>query len=432
MLDGGSWWQLEVLGEPYLNKPPLTPWLISLAALLRGACDEIAVRLPGVIAALVGALAAGAAGYRLTAKDRQLAALVSGLGFLASVHILLKARVGETDVTVTALCGLAFAIWLFARTAGSPGVLGWVGVAVSLALAALTKGPIPVAFAALPMVVLPIMEKNARETLAAIVAILLALLPLGGWALLNQAADNGGHWVSEMRLAPSSIGYVDLLLLNGLPLSLIYLLPMLPAAAAQTAEPRRESEVPRWAIHALLLYAVPVTLLVTIAPGGVARYSMPAAWPVAVLAGLWISGKARRWALALFIAYATIVVAAIFQIVQIGFMDGRTTGQRGARQRASELSAALQPLPAGALPVLWDVSPDANVLAYAGRRLYAIAPDELGCRTGGDYLIAHILDRERADRSPSWRPVLPLSDWGLLYRRDPAATQADCVPRNRR
>jgi len=171
---------------------------------------------------------------------------------------------------------------------------------------------------------------------------------------------------------------------------------------------------------------------VTIAPGGVARYSMPAAWPVAVLAGLWISGKARRWALALFIAYATIVVAAIFQIVQIGFMDGRTTGQRAARQRASELSAALQPLPAGALPVLWDVSPDANVLAYAGRRLYAIAPDELGCRTGGDYLIAHILDRERADRSPSWRPVLPLSDWGLLYRRDPAATQADCMPRNRR
>jgi hypothetical protein len=81
---------------------------------------------------------------------------------------------------------------------------------------------------------------------------------------------------------------------------------------------------------------------------------------------------------------------------------------------------------------MWNESPDGNVLAYAGRRLYLIAPDELGCRTGGDYLIAHAADRKSVEASPSWRKELPLSDWGLLYKRDPAAKQADCLPRNLR
>ena len=240
------------------------------------------------------------------------------------------------------------------------------------------------------------------------------------------------HWAFEMRLAPQVVSYVDLLLLNGLPLSLIYLMPFLPAAAAQAAERRRPGEVPRWAIHALLLYAVPVTLVVTIVPGGVARYSMPAAWPVAVLAGLWIANKARSWALALFVAYAAITIAVIFQLVQIGFLDGRTTGQRAARQRAAELSAALQPLPAGALPLLWSADLNENLLAYAGRRLYAIAPDELECRTGGEFLIVHGDDLKLVEGSPSWRQARSLSDWGFLYRRDAAAEAADCEPRARR
>jgi hypothetical protein len=84
------------------------------------------------------------------------------------------------------------------------------------------------------------------------------------------------------------------------------------------------------------------------------------------------------------------------------------------------------------LPVLWSVYRDGNVLAYAGRPLYLIGPDELACQTGGDHLIVHGLDRKRVEGSPSWRQEMLLSDWGFLQRRDAAAQQADCVPRNRR
>ncbi|HMM64546.1 MAG TPA: glycosyltransferase family 39 protein, partial [Mesorhizobium sp.] len=140
MLDGGAWWRLKVLGEAYVNKPPFTPWLMAAAAFARGTLDETAVRLPSVLMALAGALSAGLAASRLAAAGRRVAGLAGGLAFLCGFQILLKARIGETDVTATALCGLAFAAWLDGRLRGGIGPVHWLLVTVFLACAALTKG----------------------------------------------------------------------------------------------------------------------------------------------------------------------------------------------------------------------------------------------------------------------------------------------------
>lgn len=431
ILDGGSWWQLKVLGEHYVNKPPFTPWLMSIAALLSGVLDEAAIRLPGVLFTLVGALSAGAAAATLAPGDRKVAGLAGGLGFLCMIQILLKARVGETDVTVTALCGLAFLIWIQGRWAGTMGPARLVGIAACLACAALTKGPIPVAFPAMAMLVVPMLQRRWREAAVMAAVILASFIPLGYWAWVNLASTNPAHWASEMRLSSSGLptDMTSLLYLNALPLALVYLLLSLPAAVAMGFARASLPRGRRWPVDALLLCAVPMLIVTTVPPDGSARYSMPAAWPVAVLAGIWISMKWRERSIASAIVFASLAFAVVFQIVQVGFIEGMTSGQKAVRARAEQFSGALAALPRGALPLLWTSSSfDHNLLVYAGRRLFLIGQDELDCRTESDFMIVNKIDQGIMEHASSWVRPAPLSDWGLLYSRDPAAPLKDCVP----
>lgn len=432
MLDGGAWWYLRVLGETYINKPPFTPWLISAVALLHGAIDEVAVRLPGILFALIGSLAAGAAASSLVTTDRKVAGLVGGLAFLCAVQLLLKTRVGETDVTVTALCGLAFAIWLWARLQGKVGLLHWALITACFACAALSKGPIPIAFPAMAMIVIPLLEKRYGEAGLALAAIVLAHVPVGIWVWDNLSASNAEHWAVELRVAPNeaapATNWIKLLHLNDFPLALLYLMPFLPAAVAMAFARGKLPRERRWPIDALILYAVPMTLLTTILPMGKARYAMPAAWPVAVLAGMWVSMKWRQLYFASFLIGAGLVVAVVVQIVQIGFLDGRTPGQRAFRARAEQFSSALAGLPPGPLPLIWTGSDfNYNLAAYAGRRLYLLQPTEIKCRTSGEYLVVDRPNRGTAEAA-GWKEFAPLSDWGAIYRRAADAPVDDCLP----
>lgn len=432
MLQGDAWWSLTVLGESYINKPPFTPWLISAAALLHGALDEIAVRLPGVVFALVGGLAAGTAAWLVTTADRRVAGLVGGLAFICSINLLLKTRVGETDVTVTAICGLAFAIWLAGRLRqGRPGGLHWAAIALCFACAAMTKGPIPILFPAIAMVVVPLLQRRFGEAAVAVGVVAAAHLPLAFWVWSNLAPGNAEHWAVELRLAKDQSpgpGLGKMLLLNDLPLALLYQMPFLPAAIAMIFERRALPADRRWIVDALLLYAVPMTILTTVLPMGKSRYAMPAEWPMAVLAGMWISLKWRQLHVAQFIVVAGVLLAIGVQIVQIGFLDGRTEGQRSLRARAEQFSATLAGLPPGPLALLWTgPSFDYNLLAYAGRRLFLLQPGNIGCPNDSDYLVAGRADRHTVEASHAWTERDQLSDWGLLYQRAENAPAADCT-----
>lgn len=432
MLDGGAWWRLRVLGEAYVNKPPFTPWLMAAVALARGVLDEVAVRLPGVLMALAGALSAGFAASLLAVADRRVAGLSAGLAFLCCVQLLLKTRIGETDVTATALCGLAFAVWMHGRLRGAVGLVHWLFVTAILACAALTKGPVPVAYPALPMIGLPLWRKRRREALAAVFAVAAAHVPLAVWAWDNLAGGNAAHWAVEMRLAPTeetSAGLVSLLHLGELPGAILYQLPFLPAAVAMMCTRRELAGKAREMAAALLLYGVPLAVLTTVLPVGQARYSMPASWPLAVLAGLWVSMRWRRLYLADFLVGAGVVVALVIQIVQIGFLDGRTPGQRRLRAEATQFAAVLEALPPGPLPLLWrGEAQNRNLLAYAGRKLFVLDAESLDCRMPANFLIVGLTDTREADASGAWRRERPLSDWGVLYRRADGVSLRDCGP----
>ncbi|WP_144377422.1 ArnT family glycosyltransferase [Mesorhizobium amorphae] len=433
MLEGGAWWHLKFIGTPYVNKPPFTPWLMAAVGLLRGVLDEVTVRLPGVIAALAGALSAGTAALVLAPRDQKVAALTAGLAFLCSVQILLKARIGETDVTVTALCGMALALWLYGRARQHFGPALWLGIAALLACAAMTKGPIPVAFSALPMILMPLLERKPREALVAVAIIAVAHLPMLAWAWSNRPDAGAAHWVSEMRLGGEVGGdnrLTRLLHLSDLPLAVLYQLPFLPAAVALVFARADLPRERRWVIDALLLAAVPLGVLTTILPIGRTRYSMPATWPLAVMAGLWVSMNWRRLYMAHFIIGAGLTIAVIVQLVQIVVTDGRTSGQRQLRADVEAFSAVMRSLPPGPMPVVWDHDHmNENILVYGHRKIFELRRDELDCQVASGYLVAGASDIAVMDASPNWTKIEPLSDWGALYRRVEEAPTRNCKPR---
>jgi 4-amino-4-deoxy-L-arabinose transferase-like glycosyltransferase len=102
MLANGDWIVPRIAGVPFLDKGPLTAWLIAAAMMLLGD-NEFAVRLPGMISGIltawmIASLAARWFGNRI--------GLVTGLMQLTVYSTLQLARLAECDThLVAAVCG---------------------------------------------------------------------------------------------------------------------------------------------------------------------------------------------------------------------------------------------------------------------------------------------------------------------------------------
>lgn len=147
MISSGDYIIPTVSGKPYLNKPPLYPWLTAIAGTFRGEVDAVSVRIPTLLATLLTGAYLVWTGFRLGTMR---------IGFLAAFFFLLcpmiirKSSLGETDLLLTFGCSVYALEMLVASSQGifrpSPGAL--VRMVLGLAIAFLAKGT-----AAFPLVV---------------------------------------------------------------------------------------------------------------------------------------------------------------------------------------------------------------------------------------------------------------------------------------
>ena len=375
MLEHGAWWHLQVLDVSYANKPPFLPWTIAWFAALLGRLDEIAVRLPIVLSAAAGALGAGALARRMDDSGRaNLSALLAGLTFLLIPYIELKGRIAETDVPSIALTGLGFMAWAFGRLSPSRRIAWWALSAAFLAVSALTRGPIPIAFAAIPMLVTGFRGGKRSEGWSTVGLLLLSLAPCLIWAGSNAGNHEADLWARQMRLVPeiSLREYVlSLLALGRIPQAFLLLLPWIVLALAWAV--RRKSNASDgvgWLVRALLLYVGPLSIFVLLWPDTRERYAMPIAWPVAVLAGV---AMATWWSrhVARMVALALALWAAGQAVVAFGF-DGRSADQLALRHDAETLRRIIAATSPGEVAVVvsaFEREPDFRLFAYAQRTL---------------------------------------------------------------
>jgi len=104
MMDRSDYVHPYLNGKPYLEKPPLHPWLIVLTAKITGKLDEFSARLPSALAAMALLLVTYFLGRRL---DHEVSGFLSALILAANYQFLGNARESTMDMTFALFIGLS-------------------------------------------------------------------------------------------------------------------------------------------------------------------------------------------------------------------------------------------------------------------------------------------------------------------------------------
>jgi 4-amino-4-deoxy-L-arabinose transferase-like glycosyltransferase len=146
MVEQGDWFTPHFLGEPFLDKPILFFWCQALSLRLFG-MNEAAVRLPGLMFGLLGAITTGAIGWRMFGRT---AGWVSGIFYGTMILPVALTQAASHDVALIPCINLTILfLWESQRARSKPAAAGFVAAAgFMLGLTMLAKGLIGAALVA--------------------------------------------------------------------------------------------------------------------------------------------------------------------------------------------------------------------------------------------------------------------------------------------
>lgn len=284
MLATGDFVLPAIWGRPYLAKPPLLYWCIAAVGALRGAVDEVATRLPSLVATAATALAVLTLGARWFSRR---AGAAAALGWLLSPAVFNKGTLGELEALL-ALAVLGALAWLPAAAAGSSAAALAGGLCLGAAL--LVKGPPALVFVAAALVALARVE-GARALLRqprVHLALLVGLSCAGIWVALLLARLDVAQTLEFWRGELDRTGGANLRELVGDRLSFAVAFPggVLPATlcAAVLAGGAAWRELRARPAFAWLLGTLVLSLSVLFLFGPRHRYAYPLT-PLAALIG---------------------------------------------------------------------------------------------------------------------------------------------------
>jgi 4-amino-4-deoxy-L-arabinose transferase-like glycosyltransferase len=133
----GDWFVPHLNGRVYSEKPPLHFWAIALASSIPGLPVEVAARLPALVAVIASLLLVAEIGRRLFDPGT---GLLAGLIFLSASKVLWQGRVGQIDMTLTALMLASLLAFVRGMVERRPELHRWFFFFAGLAT--LAKGPV--------------------------------------------------------------------------------------------------------------------------------------------------------------------------------------------------------------------------------------------------------------------------------------------------
>lgn len=143
MVERGDWVTPRLLGEPFLDKPIFYFWAEALSLRTFG-FSEAAVRFPGLMFGLLGAVTTGVVGWRMFGPG---VGLVAGLFYATTILPAALAQAAAHDVALVPWINLAVLLfWESHAAATRPAAAAYtVAIGVLLGLTCLTKGLVGVA-----------------------------------------------------------------------------------------------------------------------------------------------------------------------------------------------------------------------------------------------------------------------------------------------
>ena len=186
MIRSGDWLIPHLNGKIYIDKPPLTIWLIALPSALYGSVTPFLARLPSTVAAWMGIVVTFLWVRRL--YGRTVCGLVAAGVLLSSYEYFIQGRMAKTDIILAVLILLSlFFFHLGYEARGTKKTYLFIGLSwFCTGLGILTKGPLLPLLSFLVIFVFLIKEKDLRLLLSRpfLLGYLILIITALPWFLL--------------------------------------------------------------------------------------------------------------------------------------------------------------------------------------------------------------------------------------------------------
>lgn len=397
-IEHGNWLTPHLYGWRFVERPHLMAWTVAALGWVFGGVNQWIARAPAVLSLLGGGLLIFSLVRRYASA---LAALFAAGCFIVSPMMLQKVVTAEPDVMVSVILFGTFIVWWNGAEHGPIAGLRWLAIGALLALAALVKGPQPIAYFGLGAGAFHLWRRQWLDLvgLACAGAIAAAATLAWYWAVYQPGDLHFWLYASKIGLGLSpgerlldSVHLFGALLLDAMPAVIV-------AAPFAVLVLRSRTTTSDELAVALLLYAVIVTAALVAWPGARDRYAMPGMLALAALAGL--AFERFRVARPRLVNAALVVGAALigYQVALSWLvMPAAPDLFRSSRIAASTITSVVATRPA---TLYMDVdSLNKNVLAYLPEPVRVVPFDDL-----------------LQLKSPAWLLMLPESARKLASRR---------------
>lgn len=197
----GTWLLPSLRGEPRFRKPHLATWSAATSLKLLGR-SEFAFRLPF---ALFGLGTVALSYFLARSLMGTTVARTTALILASSVVFVSECHLASTDLLLTFFCAAAMLSWIHWRKSGQPWTRSWWCFYLSISLAVLSKGPLALAFLAIP-IGLELWASGhwaVLRRMRLVPGLLVVMAPLLLWVLaVCLRVENAlGTWLRDIRLS---------------------------------------------------------------------------------------------------------------------------------------------------------------------------------------------------------------------------------------
>jgi 4-amino-4-deoxy-L-arabinose transferase-like glycosyltransferase len=287
ILTSGDLFQRFIYATRWVESPSLLPWLIAGVASVTGEVNEWSARLPAMISVLITALLVARMTRRYASAN---ASLVAALSFLFSPLVLQKLTIAEPDTVVTLLSFGTFVLWWNGEATGRVTTARWIACGCLLALLTMAKGPQPAGYFVLGVGTYLVVQRKWRDLPRFLICVSLPAVAIVTWGAIVYRPGDEAVWLRYARLSTAPLAFSDYLagvarLLGMMSVELVPAIILVPFAPHPWGARRAGPDVPAIAAP-LWLYSAACTAALIVWPGAAARYAMPIAPALCVLAGL--------------------------------------------------------------------------------------------------------------------------------------------------
>jgi 4-amino-4-deoxy-L-arabinose transferase-like glycosyltransferase len=382
ILTNGNFFPPIIYATRWVESPSLLPWLIAGFASLTGEVNEWSARLPPMISVLLTALLVARMTRRYASAS---ASLFAALSFLFSPLLLQKLTIAEPDTVVTLLSFGTFVLWWNGEAAGRVTAARWIACGCLLAALAMAKGPQPAGYFILGVGAYLVVGRKWRDLPGFMICAALPAVAIIAWGAAVYRPGDEAVWLRYARLSAGPLVLSDYLvgvarLLGVMFIELMPAILLVPFAPRPWgARPAAAADVPAVAAP-LWLYSAACTAALLVWPGAAARYAMPIAPALCVLAGLaWDALETSKYSVLRRLTGALLCAFVVYQLVLVFVvMPLYAEAFGGSRSAGEAITRAIEDAPAPAyctdLPTNQLFYVRAPVRCVSATELASIAP----------------------------------------------------------